>query len=79
MDILSILSQEFDVSSAITERIVALIAEGNTIPFIARYRKEQTGAMDDQKLRERASGWNTSEVWISAARRSSTRLTNRES
>ena len=26
--------------------------EGNTIPFIARYRKEMTGAMDDQKLRE---------------------------
>ena len=52
MDILSILSQEFDVSAAITERIVALIDEGNTIPFIARYRKEQTGAMDDQKLRE---------------------------
>ena len=52
MDILSILSQEFDVSAAITERIVQLIDEGNTIPFIARYRKEQTGAMDDQKLRE---------------------------
>ncbi len=52
MDILSILSQEFDVSAAIAERIVALIDEGNTIPFIARYRKEQTGAMDDQKLRE---------------------------
>ncbi len=52
MDILSILSQEFDVSAAIIERIVTLIDEGNTIPFIARYRKEQTGAMDDQKLRE---------------------------
>ena len=33
-------------------RIVSLIDEGNTIPFIARYRKEMTGAMDDQKLRE---------------------------
>ena len=52
MDILSILSQEFEVSAAIAERIVTLIDEGNTIPFIARYRKEQTGAMDDQKLRE---------------------------
>ena len=52
MDILSILSQEFDIDRAIAERIVALIDEGNTIPFIARYRKEQTGAMDDQKLRE---------------------------
>ena len=52
MDILSILSQEFEVSAAIAERIVTLIDEGNTIPFIARYRKEQTGAMNDQKLRE---------------------------
>jgi len=52
MDIIAIISQEFDVSAAIAQRIVALIDEGNTIPFIARYRKEQTGAMDDQKLRE---------------------------
>ena len=52
MDIIALLSEEFDVNRAIAERIVALIDEGNTIPFIARYRKEQTGAMDDQKLRE---------------------------
>ena len=52
MDIIAILSSEFEVNPAIAERIVALIDEGNTIPFIARYRKEQTGAMDDQKLRE---------------------------
>ena len=52
MDIISRLAQEFDVSAAITERVVALLDEGNTVPFIARYRKEQTGAMDDQKLRE---------------------------
>ena len=52
MDIIALLSQEFEVNKAIAERIVALIDEGNTIPFIARYRKEQTGAMDDQKLRE---------------------------
>ena len=52
MDIIALLSQEFEVNKAIAERIVALIDEENTIPFIARYRKEQTGAMDDQKLRE---------------------------
>ena len=52
MDIIALLAEEFDVNRAIAERIVALIDEGNTIPFIARYRKEQTGAMDDQKLRE---------------------------
>jgi len=52
MNIIALLSQEFEITAAIAERIVALIDEGNTIPFIARYRKEQTGAMDDQKLRE---------------------------
>ena len=52
MDIISRLAQEFEISTAITERVVTLLDEGNTVPFIARYRKEQTGAMDDQKLRE---------------------------
>ena len=52
MDIIAILCEEFEVTSAIAKRVVELIDEGNTIPFIARYRKEQTGAMDDQKLRE---------------------------
>ena len=52
MDIIAILREEFEISREIAERIVALIDEGNTIPFIARYRKEQTGAMDDQRLRE---------------------------
>lgn len=52
MDITAILAREFETGSAIVARIVSLIDEGNTIPFIARYRKEQTGAMDDQKLRE---------------------------
>ena len=52
MEIKAVLSQEFAVSPAIVENIVGLIDEGNTIPFIARYRKEKTGAMDDQKLRE---------------------------
>ena len=52
MDIIALIAQEFDVNPQVAQRIVALIDEGNTIPFIARYRKEQTGAMDDQKLRE---------------------------
>ena len=52
MNINAILSAEFQVEKQILENIIALIDEGNTIPFIARYRKEKTGAMDDQKLRE---------------------------
>jgi len=54
MDILSLLAQEFALGVGQTENIVALIDEGNTIPFIARYRKEQTGEVDDQVLRRLA-------------------------
>ena len=52
MDITALLASEFSTDRAIVDRIIGLIDEGNTIPFIARYRKEMTGAMDDQKLRE---------------------------
>ncbi|MBP3428380.1 MAG: RNA-binding transcriptional accessory protein [Clostridia bacterium] len=52
MNINTMLSAEFSVEAGIIDNIVAMIDEGNTIPFIARYRKEKTGAMDDQKLRE---------------------------
>ena len=52
MNINAVLAQEFVVELPVIERIIGLIDEGNTIPFIARYRKEMTGAMDDQKLRE---------------------------
>ena len=51
MDIQSVLSSEFQTAPAIIGRIVSLIDEGNTIPFIARYRKELHGAMDDTALR----------------------------
>ncbi len=52
MNIESILSSEFSVGLPIIQNIVGMLDEGNTIPFIARYRKERTNAMDDQKLRE---------------------------
>ncbi len=50
--IINILAAEFNLKKNHIENTVALIDEGNTIPFIARYRKEMTGAMDDQLLRE---------------------------
>ena len=46
------LSTEFSIRQDHSANIIALIDEGNTIPFIARYRKEMTGSCDDQKLRE---------------------------
>jgi len=52
MDIIAKLTQEFSLQRWQVENVVTLIDEDNTIPFIARYRKEQTGSMDDQQLRE---------------------------
>ena len=52
MDINKQLCAEFSETSVHIENIVTLIDGGNTIPFIARYRKEMTGSMDDQVLRE---------------------------
>ena len=52
MDILKTLAQEFNVKEEQVEATVALIDEGNTIPFISRYRKEVTGGLDDTTLRE---------------------------
>ena len=46
------LAEEFKIQLWQAENVVALIDEGNTIPFIARYRKEKTGSLDDQILRE---------------------------
>ena len=51
MNIELTLSREFDVKPEYTKNIIALIDEGNTIPFIARYRKEKTGEANDQMLR----------------------------
>lgn len=52
MDILKIIQQELEVKLSQVEAAVRLIDEGNTIPFIARYRKEATGALDDEQLRK---------------------------
>ena len=49
--IVQILARELDKSPEHVENVVRLIDEGNTIPFIARYRKELHGAMDDTALR----------------------------
>lgn len=54
MNILQKLTQEFNIQMWQVENTVKLIDEGNTIPFIARYRKEATGELDDQLLREMA-------------------------
>lgn len=51
MDISEILQKELGIRREQVETTIKLIDEGNTIPFIARYRKEMTGALDDETLR----------------------------
>lgn len=52
MDFGKVLSEEFKIREDYSRNIIMLIEEGNTIPFIARYRKEMHGTCDDQVLRE---------------------------
>ena len=52
MEINRILAQEFGLRQEQVDNTVALIDDDKTIPFIARYRKELTGSLDDQILRE---------------------------
>lgn len=51
MDIIKTITQEFSLQSWQVENVVKLLDEGNTIPFIARYRKEAHGTLDDQVIR----------------------------
>ena len=52
MDIYNILEKEFQIKREYIDNTIKLIDEGNTIPFIARYRKEMTGEMSDVTLRQ---------------------------
>ena len=52
MDIVKTLAEEFKIKEEQVVNTVALIDEGNTIPFISRYRKEVTGSLDDATLRD---------------------------
>ena len=51
MELIQQLTSEFSLRKDHVENVVKLIDDGNTIPFIARYRKEMTGSLDDQVLR----------------------------
>ncbi len=52
MNINEILKKEFNLKDEQINNVIKLIDDGNTIPFIARYRKEMTGEMSDITLRE---------------------------
>lgn len=51
MEINKILAEEFNIKVEQVDAVISLLQEGNTIPFIARYRKEVTGSLDDELLR----------------------------
>ena len=50
-----LLAKEFSLRPEQVQAVITLLDAGNTIPFIARYRKEATGSLDDQLLRELAN------------------------
>ena len=52
MDINQVLAEEFKLRREQIDNTIALFDDGKTIPFVARYRKEATGSLDDQILRE---------------------------
>ncbi len=54
MDIIQTLTEEFQIRREQVENVVALLDDGKTVPFIARYRKEMHGALDDQTIRRLA-------------------------
>ena len=51
MDIVQTIAEELEIKNWQVEAVIRLIDEGNTIPFIARYRKEAHGTLNDEKLR----------------------------
>ena len=50
-DIASAVAKELGLRKDYTENVISLLDDGNTVPFIARYRKEMHGSMDDQMIR----------------------------
>ena len=63
MDINQKITEELGVKKWQVDAAVTLIDEGNTIPFIARYRKEATGTLDDEQLRSFMRGLHIFEIW----------------
>ena len=52
MDSIQIIADELNLAKSIASKVISLFAEGNTVPFVARYRKEVTGSLDEVILRK---------------------------
>lgn len=57
-EILKMIASEESLSLKSVKNVIALLNDGNTVPFIARYRKEQTGALDEVQIRNVMERWN---------------------
>ncbi|QFT87363.1 30S ribosomal protein S1 [Bacillus sp. THAF10] len=55
--LVQLLVKDVNVSKGQAKKVIALLEEGNTVPFIARYRKEQTGSLDEVQIREVMEKW----------------------
>lgn len=56
MNYANVLAQQIEIRPQQVQAVIEMLDEGNTIPFIARYRKERTGSLDEEQLRKIASG-----------------------
>lgn len=56
--LLNRVSKDLNLSMKNVKNVISLLEEGNTVPFIARYRKEQTGALDEVQIRNIMEKWN---------------------
>ncbi len=57
-NLLQIVAKKVNVSLKNVKNVISLLEEGNTVPFIARYRKEQTGALDEVQIKDIMEQWN---------------------
>lgn len=58
VDVSAVIAQELQVGVKSVQQVIQLLEEGNTVPFIARYRKEMTGSMDEVQIRDVMNRWN---------------------
>ncbi|WP_223703064.1 Tex family protein [Sutcliffiella deserti] len=57
LELVNLLTREVEVTKAQAKKVISLLEEGNTVPFIARYRKEQTGSLDEVQIRAIMEKW----------------------
>ncbi|WP_042352688.1 Tex family protein [Bacillus massiliigorillae] len=58
VDVSAVIARELQVGVKSVQQVIQLLEEGNTVPFIARYRKEMTGSMDEVQIRDVMNRWN---------------------